>query len=380
MFQKNIKNWFTISKGGNTVKNKLSQIFKFVIVTLLLMMLIGTNFGYSLTNAYALSDSKEIERAENHNYEMINSPFLVYLPLIMKPILNDSPTNISLSKTTVSENQSVGTEVGTFSTTDPDAGNTFTYQLVSGTGSTDNASFTISGNRLLTSVVFDYETKTNYSIRVRSTDQGGLYTEKSFTITVTDVEDIPAGVTILPNHSWYVDSIDYLHIVGEVYNNTNNILRFVEINVNIFNGSGGLIDTDFTYTTLENLQPHDKTCFHLFVPLPQDWSYYEFEPVQYWTDGTAAPKLTIYNHSGSYDSYWGWYEILGMVRNDGNVIYDFVQPIATLYNASNTVIGCDFTYSNTYTLDPGQSSAFEITILGRDYSDVASYRLQVDGR
>ena len=36
--------------------------------------------------------------------------------------------------------------VGTLSTTDPDAGNTFTYTLVSGTGSTDNGAFNISAS------------------------------------------------------------------------------------------------------------------------------------------------------------------------------------------------------------------------------------------
>ena len=45
-------------------------------------------------------------------------------------------------------------------------GDTFTYSLVSGTGSTDNASFTISGNQLLTAASFDFEAKNSYSIRV----------------------------------------------------------------------------------------------------------------------------------------------------------------------------------------------------------------------
>lgn len=375
------KKWFDNSKGGNTVKNKPSQIFKFFIVTLLLMMLIGTNSGYLLTNAYALSDSMEIERAENHNYEVINSPFLVYLPLIMKPILNASPSNISLSKTTIPENQSVGTEVGTFSTTDPDAGNTFTYQLVSGTGSTDNASFTISGNRLLTSVVFDYETKTNYSIRVRSTDQGGLYTEKTFTISVTDAFEDPPGVTIRPNYSSYEDDYGYIHIVGEVNNNTSANLRYVKITANLFNSSGTFLGSDYTFTELSNLPAWQKTCFDLvFYPKPPaGWTNFTFEPLSYLTGGDPQPKLTAYNHSGSYNATYGWYEIIGLVRNDGSVTYNYVQPIATLYDASDTVIGCDYTFTNTYPLSPGQSSSFELTFSDKDYSDAASYRLQVDG-
>ena len=108
---------------------------------------------------------------------------------------NDAPTEISLSNETVAENQSIGTAVGTLSTTDPDVGNTFTYSLVSGTGSTDNASFIINGNTLQTAAMFDYEAKSSYSIRLRTTDQGGLSFEKTFTISVTDVDEIAPTVT-----------------------------------------------------------------------------------------------------------------------------------------------------------------------------------------
>jgi len=68
-----------------------------------------------------------------------------------------------------------------------------------------------------------------------------------------------------------------------------------------------------------------------------------------------------------------------MVRNDHGTRVDFVSPVGTVYNAAGKVVGCDFTYVNSTDLDPGQSSSFEMTFLGRDYSDVTSYQLQVDG-
>ncbi len=104
---------------------------------------------------------------------------------------NSAPTDISLSNNSVAENAAVNTTVGTLSATDPDASNTFTYALVSGSGSTDNASFNISGNTLQTSASFNYETKSSYSIRLSVTDQGGLSYEKAFTITITNVNEAP---------------------------------------------------------------------------------------------------------------------------------------------------------------------------------------------
>jgi uncharacterized repeat protein (TIGR01451 family) len=108
--------------------------------------------------------------------------------------VNDAPTNISLSNSSVAENRPSGTTVGSFSTADPDTGDTFTYSLVSGAGDNDNASFAIVGNNLRTAAVFDYETKNSYSIRVRSTDSGTLHYEKVFIITVSQGNDPPVAV------------------------------------------------------------------------------------------------------------------------------------------------------------------------------------------
>ena len=110
--------------------------------------------------------------------------------------VNEAPTDVRLSNASVAENQPVGTTVGTLSTVDPDAGNTFTYSLVAGAGGADNAKFTISSNLLKTAAIFDYAVKKSYSIRVRATDQGGLYKDKVFTIGVTDVSESGAAAHV----------------------------------------------------------------------------------------------------------------------------------------------------------------------------------------
>ncbi|MEQ8959524.1 MAG: Ig-like domain-containing protein, partial [Coleofasciculus sp. C2-GNP5-27] len=101
---------------------------------------------------------------------------------------NSAPTNISLSASSINENNVVNAVIGNLSTIDANAGDSHTYSLVSGTGSTDNASFNISGNQLRASVVFDFESKNSYSIRVRTNDGQATF-EKVFTITILDVAD-----------------------------------------------------------------------------------------------------------------------------------------------------------------------------------------------
>ena len=111
--------------------------------------------------------------------------------------VNEAPTDLTLSATSVAENQPAGTVVGTFTATDQDVPpQSFTYALVAGAGDADNAAFSIAGDELRTAASFDFEAKDSYSIRVEVTDAGGLSYERAFTITVLDVNEAPTDLTL----------------------------------------------------------------------------------------------------------------------------------------------------------------------------------------
>ncbi|MCO6046520.1 Ig-like domain-containing protein, partial [Aeoliella sp. ICT_H6.2] len=107
--------------------------------------------------------------------------------------VNEAPTTIGLSSTSIDENLSIGAVVGSFSTTDPDTTDSHIYTLVAGAGSTDNAAFTIDGDQLKLAVIPDFESKESYEIRVRSTDSGFLSVERQFTISIEDVNEAPTA-------------------------------------------------------------------------------------------------------------------------------------------------------------------------------------------
>lgn len=100
------------------------------------------------------------------------------------PQVNRPPTALALSSTHILENVPAGSLVGTFATTDPDVGNTFTYSFANGAGNADNSAFTINLNSLTINASPDFETKSSYSVRIRTTDQDGLFLERSFVISV----------------------------------------------------------------------------------------------------------------------------------------------------------------------------------------------------
>ncbi len=124
----------------------------------------------------------------------------------------ESPTDIELSSSSIDENSPLGAVVGTFSTTDPNSGDTFTYQLVSGVGDDDNAAFTIVGDQLRINSSLDFETQSSYRIGVQTTDATGASYSEALTINVNDVAENSSPTDIVLSNS----SIDENSPLGAV--------------------------------------------------------------------------------------------------------------------------------------------------------------------
>lgn len=106
--------------------------------------------------------------------------------------LNSTPTDITLTPASIAENNVSGAVVGVLAAVDADVADTHTFTLVSGAGSTDNASFEIDGEDLKLNAVADFETKNSYSLRVQADDGKGGVFEKALTVTITDVNEAPS--------------------------------------------------------------------------------------------------------------------------------------------------------------------------------------------
>jgi hypothetical protein len=125
----------------------------------------------SYTIAVTVKDQGDLSFTKNFTVTVLN--------------VNEAPTNMTLSSTSIDENLGIGTVVGLISSSDPDFGNAHTYML----SGTDASSFTIAGSSLKSSLSFNYELKNSYSFTIKSTDQGGLFISKNFTVTVNNVDE-----------------------------------------------------------------------------------------------------------------------------------------------------------------------------------------------
>jgi hypothetical protein len=134
----------------------------------------------------------------------------------------------------ISENQPIGTYVGQFSATDPN-GDSLSFFLVSGSGSSDNSYFNLDLNGTLrTSTSFDFENDApSYSIRLQVRDEHNSSTEGNFTVSLLDLDDTApllalngdanitheAGLAYLDGNASWSDAVDGSGIIigsGEV--------------------------------------------------------------------------------------------------------------------------------------------------------------------
>ncbi|NVK82760.1 MAG: T9SS type A sorting domain-containing protein, partial [Cytophagia bacterium] len=151
---------------------------------------IEATYGYTITGNTTgkVGNHNVILKANDGNGGETEQSFTII-------VLNEAPTDITLDVAQINENNAVDQKIGDLSSVDPNTGDTHTYTLVNGDGDTDNDKFKIEAGALVANAVFNFEEKSSYTIRVRTTDAGNLTFEKSFTITIVDANDAPTAIS-----------------------------------------------------------------------------------------------------------------------------------------------------------------------------------------
>jgi len=93
---------------------------------------------------------------------------------------------------TIAENSVAGTSVGTLEASDPDSGDTITYSITGGTGSSlFNLNATTGAITVATGAVLNFEGTASFTLDVRAQDVGGLFGTRTVTINLSDVNETP---------------------------------------------------------------------------------------------------------------------------------------------------------------------------------------------
>ena len=335
----------------------------------------GDTLTYAITggntgNAFAIDASGNITTATVLDYETLDS-YLLTIEVTDEGGLSDTAvidvtvTNVNEAPTaadasgSVVENASMGTAVATVSASDPDVGDTLSYEI---TGGNPGNAFAIDQNGNITvASVIDFEAISSYTLTVEVADQAVLYDYATVTITVTNVNEAPsvadgsgsvaenmaagtAVVTVSASDPDTGDTLSYTITAG----NTGNVFAI--------DGNGNITTTTaLNYETLNS--------YNLTVAVTDSGSLSD----------TATVSVTVTNVNED------------PVANDGSgsVAEDVV--VGTIVA---TVLASDPDVGDTlsYTITAGNTgNAFAIDASGNittaaelDYETLASYNLTVE--
>lgn len=175
------------------------------------------------------------------------------------------------------------------------------------------------------------------------------------------------------SHDSYTDG-EWYHIVGEIQNNNDYPMMFVEIVATLYDDDGKVVGTDFTYTFLDVIPPGGKSPFETGTDEWEGTTNYKLQ-----AEGSKGdlPRqdLVIRSHESYIDG--DWLHVRGEVENTGTTDAEFVQLVITLYDASDNVVGADFTFTTLNIVPAGGTSPFES---GTDHwPNFDHYEIQVEG-
>lgn len=186
-------------------------------------------------------------------------------------------------------------------------------------------------------------------------------------------EDRSPTLEILSSSN-YVDA-GWFYIVGEVRNNTNKPMEYVKIAATLYDAGDKVVGTDFAYTMLDVIPPHDEAPFEIGTGEWQGATRYRLQ-VQGRQGSLPRQDLAVRSHSAYVDH--GWLVVRGEVENEGARKAEFVKLVITFYDATGDVVGVDFAYTTLDVIPAGGTSPFECST--KHWSGFDHYKIQVQGR
>jgi hypothetical protein len=212
-----------------------------------------------------------------------------------------------------------------------------------------------------------------------------LLTLASLSLTlIPQVSSQTDSIKIL-SYSWYVDSIGYLDVVGEVQNAGPNTIDYVVLSGIIYTPDGEAVAHSSTRVYAQYLLPQQKAPFYMEFPPSVSvtgdlsWLSLGIDHIDFSVDSAEAtssyqyPDLTVTSSSGGTDAE-GIYWVTGTVQNTGTQTATNIYVVGTFFNASGTVVAMGYTDALTPTsLSPSSSASFKVGAFDQNQTEVPSY-------
>ncbi len=191
------------------------------------------------------------------------------------------------------------------------------------------------------------------------------------TLMVT-TDDDELGTSIKSTNS-YVDDYGYAHIIGEFVNNQDKTLNFVKFIATLYDSSGNVLDTEFSFSTIDIVAPFTKTPFEITVSGNVEMID-TFEIQSSGTETFPLPQKLELSPVRVFEDEYGSHHIVGEVFNTGDSTAHYVKVISNFYDSNDEIVGIGWTFTTIDNIYPNGKSPFEITI--SDFVSTNGYSFQ----
>lgn len=190
-----------------------------------------------------------------------------------------------------------------------------------------------------------------------------------------------APLVLLPGDGVYYErdqDLQIVHVLGEVLNNTPTTINTVMIEAVLNLKKGG-------QTTLRgsplvgSLAPGAQACFDLYVVEAKEVESYAIKILSYATGGSVpgGVEFVVTNHG--YDAHNFWYSLEGTVNSADPMMMNDLRAVATLYDSSGRILGCEQSYVRTQSEEANTPATFSILFINRDFSQGSNFSLAISG-
>jgi peptidoglycan/xylan/chitin deacetylase (PgdA/CDA1 family) len=177
------------------------------------------------------------------------------------------------------------------------------------------------------------------------------------------------AVQVLSASSW-TDSANYLHVAGEVINNTSTHRRWVEITATLRNSAGTAIGTAVGYSDVAVMRARTRSPFEIVTRKPATYSRVSLAVVARATSGPPIANLGVTAAAPSTDGT-GAVHYTGSLRNGNTFGVTLARTHVTLYDTYGGVRGIGWGFAGG-TAAAGASPSTIAAGAGKTFDVVAS--------
>lgn len=177
------------------------------------------------------------------------------------------------------------------------------------------------------------------------------------------------------NDTSYSDAEGWVHVLGEIVNNTGANQEDVLLTVFFYDELNRQVGEEPIAPIVEVIPHGGKVPFSLETELRVPYERYEFTVDAVSTDREPRIDLEVLNHTGTTG---GIYTITGEIYNPGNPLFAYAEVIATLYDDAGLVVNVGYSFIPAGDLGSGQTAPFEV-LVEQPHESIAGYELVVLG-